>query len=147
LHQTQTAADYLSDFYESPKRERPIVGIYVEMNGFAFNTDCWFCNAFASDKHGGTRDGYDFGDWYLDVGPEFVLTGMEDLQAAFELPYSETCASETAEYLTQYLIIARFNELIASSHRSAQRRTAGLIGLPVCSNAHDYNDWAVYESR
>jgi hypothetical protein len=112
------------------------------MNGFTNNTDEWRCHLFGYKRAGDIWDLGWLSSWDAEPNPHrcFVLEGMESLQEAFaELFVDDRQPSvKLAGEITQYLVTARFMQLVAAAHKTARRRYPGLKNLPVLATAHDW---------
>ena len=141
LSQTGEAAEYMIDFHRTASARKKVGGLYFEMNGFAINPDRWYCDGFAYRKAGGGWDLDWLAKWDAETVQPFMLKGMGPVQEAFAELYGrikEPLVVQMAGELAEYLITARFMELIAAAHKAAKRRHGGLKGLPVLATAHDW---------
>ena len=144
LHHTDDAATYLERFIRSAAARGPLAAVYCEMNGFAINTDKWYFSAFGY-KTAGNIKGYDW-NWLAysdaDSDPDFILTGMERVQDAFQSAMdviSLPLHIEIAQELAICQVTARFIELIAAAHLILHERAPDIAAIPILSTAHDWD--------
>jgi hypothetical protein len=149
LDQTDAAADWLSGAYDLCVAEAPVTAMYVEMVRIEINPDQWSLAVFGFTMPAGEL----LDDLYMNLGEyeqvpeeEFVLTGMADLQAAYEqtdigdLMVSQAPADQRlleAASIAADLITARMWELVAAAHRQAAARGHPVGGIRVLANMHD----------
>ena len=149
LGQVDQAATWLAEAYDDGAREFPVTALFVEMNRFDANTDQWFLDGMVfkippSELFDDLW--YNLGDYESACEDQLVLTGMEDLQAAFkQADEDHVFASEAPEDQHRLqamsdvfeLITLRMHELIAAAHREANRRGHPVGGIRIFANAHD----------
>jgi hypothetical protein len=148
LHHTRAAGDYIIEFHQKARSKKKIAALYFEMNVFAINTNRWFFSGFGYRKAGGVWDLDWLASWAAETEQDFTLKGMEPVQEVFasrgrdkNQPLSVAIAGELAEYL----VTARFMQLIAAAHKAAKRRYPALRGFPVFATAHEWEH--AHESR
>lgn len=145
LHHLDDVAQLLASFYRGVTRNSPIGAMYFEMNGFTINPDHWYFNGFAYEKGGDIWDLTWNTDWLNPWDAEteaFTLSGMEPVQQAFKILYSDSIQPlgvRIAGELTEHLIVARFNQLIGAAHRLAKEDNPELDGFPILSTAHEWD--------
>jgi len=147
--QVESAADWLAELHDQAAEELNVTAIFVEMNRFDINTDRWFIDGFAFNLPTGEMfdDLYScLGEYEFATEDDFALTGMEDLQAAFEredigeLMVAEDPAGVSRQQAVGAafdLITARMQELVARAHKQARRRGHPVGNVRVFANAHD----------
>lgn len=158
LGQSAELKAYIKEFVEhlsSGKAKSSLVGlfrkrsqiekcnaIYCEMNGFSINPDRWFIDLFAYDKYGGVEDEDWLADFYSETSSSMTITGLEDLQAAFEsyfkLDDAEKKRLGDAFDNCELLIVVRLQELM---HKVAQELDADptFNDIPLLATAHDFD--------
>lgn len=141
LHHTEEAAANLIRFLESASAQREVGALYFEMNGFDINPDRWYCNGYAYDHAGGVRNTEWLVGWFTADDEDFVLTGMEPVQAAFAAHDGDAgpLFVNIARELSIYLVTCRFMELIAAAHQLAGERDSRARNLPVFATAHGFD--------
>ena len=145
LHHLDSAARLIGDFYRASSNQGPIGAIYCEMNGFTINTSRWFFNAFGYKQEENLWDLTWETEWLSSWDAEtddFNLTGMELVQDAFKELYGDRrqpLGVQLAGEVTEYLVVARFNELIGAAHDLAKEQCSELDGFPILSTAHDWD--------
>jgi len=142
LHHTEAAARYLADFHRRASAGTQLKAIYFEMNGFSINPKQWFCDGFAYASVGDIRDLDWLSDWDAETEEALVLEGMDTVQEAFGRLYTDHAQPlgvRLAGEIAEYLVIARFMELIAEAHNRAKREHPELEGVLVLATAHDWD--------
>jgi hypothetical protein len=136
-------ADWIETFYQSVSQIMDVEALYFEMNEFDINTDYWFIYGFAFSEDGGhDAEGM---DWLSDVSEEqatteeFLLTGYEDLQAAFANETLNTNDLEIAKDWCEQIIITRFMQLMRAAHLDAKERDLAWASIPIYFTEHEYD--------
>ncbi|AMJ65876.1 hypothetical protein [Hymenobacter sp. PAMC 26628] len=141
--QAKELAAWIEKFYKSTSKSINIKAMYFEMIEFDINTDIWSIDGFAFDKDGGL----DLNDmeWLCDVTEEtmtkseFVLTGYEDLQNAFENITLDTDNLQNARDWCEQLIIVHFMELMQTTHLIAKQNNFAWANIPIYFTEHAYD--------
>jgi hypothetical protein len=137
LGQGRDAAYTLAIFGDEMAKEAELAAMYVQMNGFADNTDPWYFSGFGYARHEEGSDTEWLAHW--DTHPEmaFPITGWEDVQAVFaehfcntELPLQVQLARDIAEHL----VFVRYIELILAA--ATQARKWRKLRVPLYAGAH-----------
>lgn len=150
LAQVDQAADWLAEVYDCGAKDLAVTALYVEMNLFDINTDRWSLNGSAFNMPPAEllqNLHYNLGEYESYYEGDFVLTGMEDLQVAFQQAHAADLSSPAgspedrprrlAMSAAFDLITARMQELVAAAHRAASRRGHPVGRVRVFANAHD----------
>jgi len=149
LGQVDQAATWLAEVYDSGAKGFGVTALSVEMIGFDINTDQWSLECFAFSMPRGELFEdleYNLAEYEDAEENEFILVGMEDLQAAYEqTDIGDLLVSEApqdkqlleAVSIASDLVTARMQELIAAAHREASRRGHPVGRVPVFANSHD----------
>jgi len=140
LTQTDDAARWLADFYQTASKKSPVLALYCEFNRLEINPDNWYLDAFAYDSFGDPKNlGWLVG-WKQNSGDgRFTLRGTEDLQALFardvgdEPPESVQIASE----VVTLLLALRMQELICAASQTARQSGTLPDDIPVLAAAQD----------
>lgn len=153
LHHVDDAAKYIADFHRAASEKFPIAVMYFEMNGFSINPDRWYFDGFAYREGGDVWDLTFNADWLsgwnASTDESFILTGLENVQKAFETLFGtdppQALSVQLAAEITEHLVVARFDELISAATAAARRLRPELEGVPVFSTAHEWD--ALYVSE
>ena len=140
LHHTDKLADWINTFYIETSENTDIKSLYFEMCEFDINTDNWFISGFAYDKDGGLN--LDDMEWLCDMvddSNEFILTGYETLQKAFEDTELDNDSIENARDWCEQIVIARYMELIHSGHLKAKEKNLKWATIPLYFTEHAYD--------
>jgi hypothetical protein len=142
--------NWVSDFYAFVSRSLDVKVLYFEMVEFDINTDVWYINGFAYNEDGGLNP-YDM-EWLSDncsseamTLDEFILTGFESLQSAFESVEEKQDNDEWTEEMQdardwcEQIIIARFMELMTKAHEKAKQQKLGWGNIPIYFTEHGYD--------
>ena len=111
-NQADGLANWTNKFYQQASKHIDIKALYFELNEFDINTDSWYIDGFSYDKDGGLN--LDDMDWLSDftrdrmTSEEFILTGFEKLQFAFESLELDDDDLQYARDWSEQIIIARF---------------------------------------
>ncbi|MBL7221328.1 MAG: hypothetical protein ISS69_14530 [Phycisphaerae bacterium] len=147
--QVDQAASWLAGVYDDGAKEFDVTALFVEMVAFEINSDQWRLTGMTFKMPVGEllADLEDSLGEYEGVGAdEFVLTGMEDLQAAFEQACeADLFTSEAPEDQQRLeamgvafgLITVRMAGLIAAAHREAGRRGHAVGRVHVFAKTYD----------
>ncbi len=128
------------EFFQQQGARFKLEAAYTEMNGFDFNTALWFCQPFAYQKYGGLDDFDWLSDWQSDGAGDFVVHGLEQLQAVYASEAFGDERFDDACSVTTLLVVIRFQDLI----RRAAPHMQGLR-FPLLATAHGYD--FIYEVR
>lgn len=144
LHQRKKVVDYLDAFLAINIKKKVKGAVYCEMNGFTINTDRWHFDAFGY-KRAGEANGLDWdwlASWDSETEKPFVLTDMETVQAAFRKNYGpdQPLALQIASELAEYLVAARFIELIESAVTTLRKRNPVSRKMPFFATMHGSDD-------
>jgi len=142
LHMTVITADYLRKFYESVPANADLRTIYIEMNAFAINSDCWFIDAFGYKSYNGIDDLDWLSDWDTSDFTSLTISGYEEIQKAFKTFYLDQNKSEVIRQsgeIAEHLIILRLQELVRAAHVKAVESISALQDIIVLSTAHDFD--------
>lgn len=146
LHHLDDAADFIASFFRAASRDTPIGAMYFAMHeAFVADTTHWSFSGLAYEKGGDIHDLTWNTDWiraWDHESGEFPLTGMEPARAAFRRLYNDPkqpLGIQMAGEITQYLVVARFNQLIGAAHRAAKETCPGLCGFPILSSAEEWD--------
>jgi hypothetical protein len=143
LRQTNDLALWLIEFCQNAaSAKRKVAAIYLEMNGFTINPKQWHCDLFGYKRAGDIYDLDWLSQWDFEGDDCFVLRGMESVQEAFAelfLEKNKPLGVRLAQQIAEYLVTARFMQLVARAHKAAKRRFPGLKGLPLLATAHDWD--------
>jgi len=145
LHHVVDAARYIADSHRAASEKFPVAVMYFEMNGFSINPDRWYFDGFAYRTGGDIWDLTFHADWLSGwdaaTDASFNLTGLEKVQKAFESLFGtdppQPLSPELAAEITEHLVVARFDELIAAATAAARQLRPELMGVPVFSTAHE----------
>jgi hypothetical protein len=136
--QRALAGDYVEYGRPSPPADR----LYLEMNRFEINPDCWFMDAFACAPPPGPSDPVNIGPefdaivgYYMDasVAETFVLTGMEEMQRLYAHHGNDGAVAASARAAEDVVKWSWFDLL----HRAWAR---GGVSTPVSAAIHDEDD-------
>ena len=143
LKLTDDLVESISYFYEKAKKEIAVKAIYSEMNGFTINYDLWFLQLFAFETCGGIDDTDWLGDYEFTINELMVLSGMEDIQSAYENYMKKEKWTdkvfESAKEVCDLIIILRFQELFKKSIDVAKQKNLTWSEIPIFATAHDYD--------
>jgi hypothetical protein len=145
LHQVEQAADWLAAFYDAVSDGFRPAAIYVEMNRFDINFDQWHIEAMAHIEV--PNRPMHRSEWDGGISPEFVLTGMEDIQKAMEefREFSEQADSfETIDQNLRdaqgdafFLVMLHMQNLVKRAALLCRQRSHPAGNIPVAANVHD----------
>ena len=145
LHHLDDVAQLIVEFQRGSSLNSSLGAMYFEMNGFTINPGRWYFNGFGYEKGGDiwelTWDTDWLNPWDTETA-DFTLTGMEPVQSAFADLYcdeTQPLGVKLAGEVTEYLVVARFNELIGAAHRVAKDSCPELDGFPILSTAHEWD--------
>ncbi|MDR3455813.1 MAG: hypothetical protein P4N60_00085 [Verrucomicrobiae bacterium] len=126
--------NWFDDFIRKESKRFKVAAVYTEMNGFCFNPDLWFFNAFAYEQHGGNDD-YDWiSDWQSEDSDCAVIKGLEPLQNVYasdafcDKNFNDACS------VTDLLVVIKFQDLIRRAVPHMQE-----LRFPLLATAHDYD--------
>jgi hypothetical protein len=147
LHHTDGLANWIESFYKSARRKIRVKALYFELIEFDINFSVWNIAGFAYDTDGGLD--MDDMEWLSDftndtcTKQEFILTGYEKLQNAFENIDLASKDLQDARDWCEQIIIARFMELMRATHVKAKEKRFEWAKLPVYFTEHAYDDLIV----
>lgn len=139
LKQQSQLAKWLKKVYAAASKQFEVKALYVEMNRFDINTDRWYLDGFAFDEFGGDKDI----EWLCDSkyttedSAQFKLTGMSDLQKAYESLTEDESSCFEAEQAVALLLTLRMLELVQAA--AGEARSKGWLpeDVPVVAAAHE----------
>lgn len=141
VNQADSLAIWVEDFYQIISKKMDIKALYFEINEFDINTNIWYINGIAYDKDGGL----DNMDWLSDFTrdkmacEEFILTGFEKLQIAFENIELDNDNLQNSRDWCEQIIIARFMELMREAHLKAKEKKFMWAKIPIYFTEHSYD--------
>jgi len=117
-----------------------IQAVYLEMNGFSINPECWFFDFFGYTQYSNDQEDLDWlSDWQSSYWPSVTLTGLEAVQADFEWYHDNKIYNDdnfsTAYEISEFLVLSKYVELISRAIRSDPL----IKSIPVLATAHDYD--------
>ncbi|RNI27185.1 hypothetical protein EFA69_13540 [Rufibacter immobilis] len=136
-------ANWIDNFHKTVSKVIEPRALYFEMNEFDINTDTWYIDGFAFSEDGGLN--LEDMDWLSDVSQEtmtteeYVITGYENLQEAFENIELDTDEQQDARDWCEQLVIARFMELMGAAHKEAKEQNMEWAELPLYFTEHSYD--------
>lgn len=149
---TTPRADVLTElnrFIDACSSQFDVQAVYVEMNGFDINYDCWYFDLFAYSTY---SDDFDDTEWLCDwqSGPwaETELQGMESGQSAFSWYHEEQIWESRPDLKAVYdasmlLVMAKFCAFIGEVLASGTL----CKNIPVLVTAHGFDSVARFEPR
>jgi hypothetical protein len=143
INQADSLATWVDKFHQAISKKMNIKALYFEMNEFDINTDTWYIDGFSYDKDGGLD--LDDMEWLCDftrdkmTSEEFVLTGFEKLQTAFENIELDNDNLQNSRDWCEQIIIARFMELMRTSHLKAKEKNLAWATIPIYFTEHSYD--------
>ena len=127
------AARNFDAFFQAEAKRIKIAAAYTEMNGFYINPRLWFCDFFAYTSYGGHRD-YDWlANWQSKDFPQYVIRGMEALQAVYADSMSENSFPDAA-HMSSLLVVIKFQKFMK---RAASQMK--LLRFPLMVTGHDFD--------
>lgn len=138
-------ATWVGGFYNLSVQKNEVETLYFEINEFDINTEHWYIDCFAYSTDGGLDPEYM--EWLCDYDTDsqtetgflFKIEGYEPLQDAFENIALETDDLQNARDWCEQIIIARFIELMATTHRKAKDLNLNWGKIPVYFTEHSYD--------
>ncbi len=111
---------------------------YCEMNGFTINYDRWYIDLFSFEKY--SLSDWDWlSDFYDSTATDFTITGLEDIQKAFEDVHENNRFQEPnidkAYGVCELLVILRLQELFQKIYKTTRNEWTT---IPMFVTAHDY---------
>lgn len=143
VFQAEGVAKWIDDFYRTVSKSVEPKALYFEMNEFDINTNTWYIDGFAFSEDGGLN--LEDMDWLCEVSQEtmtsmeYMITGYEKLQDAFENIEADTDDLQDARGWCEQLIIARFMELMSAAHSEAKKQNMKWADLPLYFTEHSYD--------
>ncbi len=139
LKQQSQLAKWLKKLYAAASKQFVAKALYVEMNRFDINTDRWYLDGFAFDEFGGDKDI----EWLCNSkyttedSEQFKLTGMSDLQKAYESLTEDESSFFEAEQAVVLLLTLRMLEVVQAA--ASEARANGWLpeDVPVVAAAHE----------
>lgn len=127
----------IKSFFGKPTDFRP-AAYYCEMNGFTINYDRWYIDLFSFKEIGG--DDWDWlCDFYDSTTGDFTITGLEDIQKAFQDVHENNRFKEPniekAYEVCELLVILRLQELFRLTY---SKMAEPITNIPMFVTAHDY---------
>jgi hypothetical protein len=146
LHHAEEAAEYIVDFFREAREAAPVAALYFEMNGFSINPGRWYFEGFAYERGDTlwnlTWDTEWLSRWDKHTRSQFTLTGWEPVQDAFARLYAkpkQPLGVQLAGEIAEYLVVARYDQLIGAAHAIAKKKCRDLTGVPVLCTAHEWD--------
>ncbi|WP_421798239.1 hypothetical protein [Haliscomenobacter sp.] len=138
-------ASWVEDFYNLATKKNKVEALYFEMNEFDINTDLWYIDCFSYSNDGGLN--LDDMEWLCDFDTDsqtetdtvFELGGYEELQDAFENVELDTDDLQNARDWCEQIIIARFMELMTTTHKIAKAKKFCWGMVPIYFTEHSYD--------
>lgn len=145
IDQAYEFAEWIDIFYEKASKKMEIKALYFEMNEFDINTESWYIDSFAYKQDGGL-DEEDM-EWLCDFETDseketetvFEIEGYEKLQNAFENIELTTKNLQNARDWCEQIIIARFMELMRTTHLIAKTKNLNWANIPFYFTEHSYD--------
>lgn len=141
INQLDSLVEWIDYFHQTISKSMDIKALYFEMIEFDINTEVWTIDGFAFTYDGGLEDT----EWLCDVSKdtmtsdEFVLTGFENLQDAFENIELDNDNLQDSRDWCEQIIIVRFMELMRAAHLKAQERKLSWATIPIYFTEHSYD--------
>jgi hypothetical protein len=141
--QADSLAIWIENFYQTILKNMDVKALYFEMNEFDINTGTWYIHGFSYEKDGGLN--IENMEWLCDftrdkmTTEEFVLTGFEELQTAFENIELDNDNLQASRDWCEQIIIARFMELMRTAHLKAKEMNFGWATIPIYFTEHSYD--------
>jgi hypothetical protein len=135
----QQVLEHINTFITACRSEFDVRAVYLEMNGFDINYDCWYFDLFAYCEYGDDPDDLEWlCDWQSPDWEPLTLTGLEQTQDDFRW-YSDiegggNESQERSQELAALLVMVRFVELVAATLEAS----SSVAPVPVLATAHDY---------
>lgn len=127
------AAQHFDRFFQTESSRFKIAAAYTEMNGFAINTDRWYCDLFAYSSDDGRADFDWLSGWHSNRFAEYQIYGLEDLQKVHASDAFERAEFDDARYMCDLMIAVKFQRFI---HAAAARMKE--LHFPLYVSAHEY---------
>jgi len=143
IKQADSLAIWVDNFHQAISKKMNIKALYFEMNEFDINTDTWYIDGFAYDKDGGLN--LDDMEWLCDftrdemTTEEFVLTGFEKIQRAFESIQLDNDNLQNSRDWCEQIVISRFMELMRTAHLKAKEKNLAWATIPIYFTEHSYD--------
>lgn len=139
LKQQNQLAKWLKKVFAAASKQFAVKALYVEMNRFDINTDRWYLDGFAFDEFGGDKEI----EWLCDSkyttedSAQFKLTGMSDLQKAYESLTEDDSSCFETEQAVVLLLTLRMLEVVQAA--ASEARANGWLpeDVPVVAAAHE----------
>jgi len=143
ISQVDSLVSWVDNYYKSTSKKIDIKALYFEMNEFDINTDTWYIDGFCYNKDGGL-DLHDM-EWLCDftrdtmTSEEFIVGGFEKLQLAFENIEPDNDDLQNARDWSEQIVIARFMELMRTTHLKAKEQKLEWATIPLYFTEHSYD--------
>ena len=145
VEQAEDLATWTENFYNLATKKNKVGALYFEMNEFDINTDHWYIDSFAFSNDGGLD--LDDMEWLCDFDTDsqtetetvFKIDGYEKLQEAFQNIELNTDDLQNARDWCEQIVIARFMELMSSSHKIAKTKKLNWATVPIYFTEHSYD--------
>ena len=129
------AAEHFDLFFRSEARRIKVGAAYTEMNGFDVNPGRWYCDLFAYTSYGGHDDTYDWlAHWQSQKFPEYVIKGLEDLQAVYASAAFHEKQFRDAIYSCDLLVVTKFQSFMKKAAAKMKE-----LKFPLLATAHDFD--------
>ncbi len=145
LDLVEDLSTWLIRFYRDASSAINIKTMYFEMNGFTINPKLWYISGFAyedlylEEKNYYWTAEWDYGEQGIDM--QFIIKGFEDIQAIYKKYFNdnpEYMKYDYSQFLNEFLIILRLQELFKESYKIAKSREKNLNYIKIYITAHDY---------
>jgi hypothetical protein len=141
--------DHLNGFIEACRTEFQLRAVYLEMNEFDANFDCWYFDSFAYRKRPVNSEGMDWlSDWDTSSEEQLTLTGLEVAQKDFRWYSEKQIHKRNIEYrrakeLAMLLVLVRFIQLIKSAIQSGKLARS----IPIFVSSHEFDIVWIHRPR
>lgn len=124
-----------------------IKAVYLEMNGFDINPDCWYFDFFGYAKYRADPQDLEWlCEWDSPEWPPVTLEGLERVQADFEWYQTNEVYNDEkfhrAYELAILLVMCKYVSLVESALATGTRSKP----IPVLATAHDFDIFGRFES-
>lgn len=144
---SNSASDILSEinaFIKDCQSRFELKAVYLEMNGFDINPDCWYFDLFGYDDYSDIQTDSDWlCDWSSTDWPKVVLHGLESVQTAFEEYHrNELWKDDVFERpyeIAELLVLCKFMALVESALKGVREKD-----IPIIATAHDFDIFAQF---
>jgi hypothetical protein len=136
----ESVLEHVNSFIAACGSQFDVQAVYLEMNGFDINYDCWYFDSFAYSEYSDDPDDLEWlCNWPSPNWDTLTLTGLEQTQDDFrwymENKVYEQKTHETAEEIAVLLVMVRFVQLVQSALKSGTL----VAVVPLLATAHDFD--------